>query len=396
VASRRVASIDVFRGLTMVVMIFVNELGEVHGLPWWTYHAHAQQDVMTYVDMVFPFFLFIVGMSMPLAIDRRLRQNPSFAALWLHIALRAAGLIVLGLILANAEKGDPVRMGISTAAWALMGLVGAVLFWMVPGRDPRYRLLFRVLRIAGLLLLLAVFAIFRRATADGSVGWIDGSYPEILGLIGYTYLAVALLYLPTRRRLWAPLAWFVALIAFCAVETSRFPQLPDRVPLYLWPFSSGAWASMTMAGIATSILFLGAHPWQRLRQKMMLASALALALLVAAWLLAPLGISKIRATPTWCLVSVGASVLVFMMLYWICDVRGHTRWAWFAKPAGENTLLTYLLPDFYYYLAAFAGFTYLDTHWKSGAPGVIRTVAFTALMLAASAALTRWRVRLQL
>src|SRR5271154_1551042 len=57
-APSRIASIDIFRGLTMLVMIFVNDLGEVRGLPWWTYHAHAQQDLMTYVDMVFPFFLF--------------------------------------------------------------------------------------------------------------------------------------------------------------------------------------------------------------------------------------------------------------------------------------------------------------------------------------------------
>ena len=88
--ARRVASIDVFRGLTMMVMIFVNELAGVRGLPWWTYHATDQHNAMTYVDMVFPFFLFIVGMSMPLAIERRLAQNPSQPALWRHIALRAA------------------------------------------------------------------------------------------------------------------------------------------------------------------------------------------------------------------------------------------------------------------------------------------------------------------
>ena len=93
--ARRVASIDVFRGLSIMVMIFVNELAGVHGLPWWTYHAHAQQGAITYVDMVFPFFLFIVGMSMPLAIERRLELNPSQRALWRHIALRALGLIVL-------------------------------------------------------------------------------------------------------------------------------------------------------------------------------------------------------------------------------------------------------------------------------------------------------------
>ena len=56
--AHRVLSIDIFRGLTMAAMIFVNALAGVRGLPWWTYHAPAQVDVMTYVDMVFPFFLF--------------------------------------------------------------------------------------------------------------------------------------------------------------------------------------------------------------------------------------------------------------------------------------------------------------------------------------------------
>ena len=100
----RVVSIDIFRGLTLLVMIFVNDLSSVEGLPWWTYHAHASQDAMTYVDMVFPFFLFIVGMSMPLAVAQRLKKNPSIASLWGHVLSRSAGLVVLGLILANAER----------------------------------------------------------------------------------------------------------------------------------------------------------------------------------------------------------------------------------------------------------------------------------------------------
>jgi heparan-alpha-glucosaminide N-acetyltransferase len=76
-AVARVVSIDIFRGLTIAVMIFVNDLAEVHGLPWWTYHAHGNQNAMTYVDMVFPFFLFIVGMSMPLSIEHSLKRDDS-------------------------------------------------------------------------------------------------------------------------------------------------------------------------------------------------------------------------------------------------------------------------------------------------------------------------------
>lgn len=395
-ATSRVASIDIFRGLTMLVMIFVNDVGEVKGLPWWTHHAHAQQDVMTYVDMVFPFFLFIVGMSLPLAIERRLKQNPSYGALWLHVGMRALGLIVLGLILANADKVDPARVGLSGAAWALLGLIGAIFFWLVPSRDARYARLYRAMRIAGLVLLVVIFAIFRRTTESGNTGWIDGSYPEILGLIGYTYFAVALLYIPTRRWLWAPLAWFAALTAFCALLAAHHIRVEGRIPLYVWPFSSGAWASITMAGVVTSTIFLGAHRWRRLREKMLLALAFAVAMLAAAGLLAPLGISKIRATPTWCLASAGASVLAFMLLYWICDVKSRTGWAAFVKPAGENTLLTYLLPDIYGFLTALVGFTYFETNFRAGMPGVVRSVVFTFLILAIASLLTRWRVRLHL
>ncbi len=391
----RIVSIDVFRGLTMMVMIFVNDLSSVRGLPWWTYHAHMQQNVMTYVDMVFPFFLFIVGMSMPIAIAGRLKRNRSYAALWRHILSRSVALIVLGLILANAQKGDPVRMGLSTEAWALLGLAGAILFWTVPSRNTRHAGVFLGLRIVGFLMIVGVFAIFRRTT-HGTAAWIDFSYPEILGLIGFAYFSVALLYVFTRRWMWAPLAWFVALTAFCALNTAHIIRLPRHYLLYYWPFGGGASSSIVMAGVVTSIIFLGKHRWQSLRQKMWLALGFAVATLATAWILAPLGISKMRATPTWCLASVGASVLSFMLLYWICDVKGKNRWAFFAKPAGENTLLTYLLPDVYYFLTTFVGFTYLDRYFQTGASGVIGSILFTFAILAVSAVLTRMRIRLQL
>ena len=217
----RLASIDIFRGLTMVVMIFVNDLASVRGLPWWNYHMKATIDAMTYADMVYPFFLFIVGLSIPLAIRQRMQKNPSLPSLCLHAFIRAARLIVLGLILANAESGDRALMHIDPNAWAILALAGAALFLSVYNGE-RHATLHRWLRISGLVLTVAMFAIFRRTTPDGHVAWIDGSYPEILGLIGYTYLAVAILYIPTRRRLWAPLAWFVALLTLNALCTAKW------------------------------------------------------------------------------------------------------------------------------------------------------------------------------
>ncbi len=245
-------------------------------------------------------------------------------------------------------------------------------------------------------MMVAMYAIFHRITPAGRDGWIDGSYPEILGLIGYTYLSVTALYLITRRWLWAPLAWFIALVALCAVSTLHWINFPNTLPLYFWPFSNGSWACMTMAGVVTSAIFLGDHRWRTAREKMLLATAFAIPVLVAGWLLTPLGISKIRATPTWSLYSVGAAVLCFTLLYWICDVNKRTAWAAIVRPAGSNTLLTYLLPDFYAFLIALTGAVYFETHFAVGWPGVMKSIIFTLCILAVSALLTRCRLRMQL
>src|SRR5579863_1476081 len=180
----RLASVDIFRGLTMLVMIFVNDLESVHGLPWWNYHMKANVDFMTYVDMVYPFFLFAVGVSIPLAFRQRLKKNPSLPALWLHVLIRSFSLVVLGLILSNAEKGDRARMGINPNAWAIVALAGAALFLSVyNGSQNHSKRIHFWLRICGLGLMTAMLAIFRRTTPDGHSAWIDASYPEILGFI---------------------------------------------------------------------------------------------------------------------------------------------------------------------------------------------------------------------
>ena len=396
--SNRIASVDIFRGLTMTLMIFVNELAAVKGLPWWNYHAPAKVDAMTYVDMVFPAFLFILGMTIPIALEHRIRKNPSLPALWLHVILRTIALIVLGLILANAELGTRSLMGIDPMLWTILALIGAVLYWNVYSRSARHKTLFRILRYSGLALMIAMFAIFRRAMPDGHAAWISTSYPEILGLIGYTYFAVSIVYIAARRWRWAPVVWFIAMTALCVISTAKWISFPGHIPLYLWPFGNGAMASIALAGVVTSGIFVDSRNLRSatLRKKVIAAISFGSITLTAGWLLSPLGISKIRATPTWCLYSIGCSVLLFTLLYWVCDVRREVRWAAFTRPAGENTLLTYLLPDLYFFIASAAGFTYFTEHANYGFAGVLRCLIFTALILALAALLTRWKLRLQI
>ena len=73
----RVLSIDVFRGIIIFTMVFVNELAGIADVPQWMKHLPANVDGMTFVDLVFPAFLFIVGMSIPFAIQARTNKGDS-------------------------------------------------------------------------------------------------------------------------------------------------------------------------------------------------------------------------------------------------------------------------------------------------------------------------------
>ena len=394
-ASSRVVSIDIFRGLTMAVMIFVNALSEIRGLPWWTYHAPASADVMTYVDMVFPFFLFAVGLSLPLSVAQRLKRDPSVLSLWVHIGVRVVGLIVLGEILANAGKADAARMRMSGSTWALLALICAALYLNVYGNSERAKSYARILRPIGLAGVILLLFLFRRTTTAGHAAWLDFSYPEILGLIGYSYLAVAILFIPTRRWKWAQFVWFILLVSFCALSAAKLILIPRRLPIYIWPFGNGALCCIVIAGVVTSLIFMRPEGRVAPGKAIPLAVGFAIITLIAGRALTPLGISKIRATPTWSLYCIAASVLLFTLLYWVCDLKQWHRWSVIVRPAGSNTLLTYLLPDLWYFFLSAAGFTYLDTHFTVGWPGVARTLIFTFLMLATAGALTKARIRLQ-
>jgi predicted acyltransferase len=389
----RIVSVDIFRGLTILVMIFVNELAGVGDLPWWTYHLREEINGMTYVDMVFPFFLFIVGISAPLAIRHRISRGDSTIQLWMHIIARSFALIVLGIALANAEKVNAQLTHVSAGAWALLTLTGAILFWAVYPQSDRYKLLFRRMKLAGLLLMVAMFILFRRIDRSGHPAWLDFGYWEILGLIGWTYLGVAVLYIPTRRWRWAPVLWLIALVALNAALLARWISFPNRLPFYCWPWNNGCFCLIAMAGIVVSTIFLSDVFAATFARKAALALGFAAILFAGGWLLTPLGISKIRATPTWGLYSAGAATLCFLLLYWVCDERKHSKWAQPVRPAGSNTLLTYLLPDLFYF--AFGSLAIMEL-WDYGWPGVVKSLVFTGLILCLAAAFTQLKVRMQL
>ena len=99
--TQRLYSIDAFRAITMLLMIFVNDVSSVSRIPSWIGHVSADTDGMGFADTVFPSFLFIVGLSLPHAIGYRLKKQQSFLSIASHIFLRSLALIVMGFFHVN-------------------------------------------------------------------------------------------------------------------------------------------------------------------------------------------------------------------------------------------------------------------------------------------------------
>lgn len=391
--SGRVLSIDIFRGLTILVMVFVNDLAGVKGLPWWTYHIPPGEDGITYVDVVFPAFLFIVGMAIPLAIRKRQSKGDSILKIIYHSIVRALSLVIIGLLIMNGRELAPALSGISYALWNVLMFIGVILLWNVyPEAEGKKRLVFTIMKWLGLVILVILLIIYRREV-DGVSQWLNLRTYSILGLIGWAYLSVVLIYLLVRGSFMWLIISFVALVALNVASRAGYVDFLKGIPDFIWPVGNGSLASITMGGVLLSRIFLDSDVAHSLKNKLAWSLSFGILLLLSGWLLMPFGLAKIGATPSWCLYSSGICALLFLILYWIVDINKHSSWAGFMKPAGSNPLLTYILPDIYY--AAFGLYHFIGLAGE-GWLGVIRALLFSLFILGISAILTRFKVRLQL
>ncbi len=94
--SERLVSLDLFRGATVALMIIVNNQDE--GVAYWPL-KHADWNGWTPTDLVFPFFLFIVGVALPFSFASRLRRGESRGTLLAHVVRRGVILFAIGFLL---------------------------------------------------------------------------------------------------------------------------------------------------------------------------------------------------------------------------------------------------------------------------------------------------------
>lgn len=339
---RRVLAIDCFRGLTILVMIFVNTLQSVKGMPSWLYHTPDDAEGLTLPDLVFPAFLFIVGMAIPFATSQRLAAGDTVWGLARHVLTRTLGLLVLGVFMVNAEEGyDEDEMALSIGSWSLLFYAFALMVWGICRfRNKTLTIALRIIGVAGLVGLAVLF----RGGDEGD----DGLSPQwwgILGLIGWSYLFSSTIFGLTKGRL-LPLSMALALtVIYACLGQIAQSQSSGLLQLLTAQSENAVHTAIALSGVLTALLLFNARADTQ-RQNLRWALLLAIVLFAAGAILQPYwGVSKSDATPSWALYSASLCILVFCFLYWLIDLRCADGWTGFLRPAAANPLLIYILPN---------------------------------------------------
>ncbi|MDO6747401.1 DUF5009 domain-containing protein [Gilvimarinus sp. 1_MG-2023] len=395
-AAKRVLAIDVFRGITILTMVFVNELAGIADIPGWMKHLAADANGMTFVDLVFPAFLFIVGMSIPFACAARLHKGDSLRQLFGHIALRSISLIIIGVFMVNTLSGyDPYTMPIAIHLWTLLMYGAVLLLWcQYPSHWPAAIPI--GLRTLGAALLVTLWYLYQgKANTGMTTQWWG-----ILGLIGWAYLMAGIVYLGALQIDKAH-----AQIAFLTLATLGFLGLylllngtrefeGSALQLLVENNRNNTHTAIVLAGAILATLFYhNALVTHRRRYVMMLILCSGIAAL-AIWPVSP--ISKIWATPTWALFSIFFCTLIFTVTHYIVEVKKHTRWCQFFAPAAANPLLVYILPFILLAAVELAGINYRPAIFDSGPAGIFWSAFFALVIMWIAAIMSKMGVKLKL
>ncbi|HKR75272.1 MAG TPA: heparan-alpha-glucosaminide N-acetyltransferase domain-containing protein [Rhodanobacter sp.] len=294
-SSRRLASLDAMRGLTVAGMLLVNDPGSWDHVYWPL--EHAAWNGCTPTDLVFPFFLFVMGVSVALAILPRLEQGVAPGALRNAALWRALRILALGLA------------------------INALAAWWLPGRDMRW--------------------------------------PGVLQRIAVCFAVVAAFAIYTPRRAWwiaivTLLAGYAALL-FAGGTLAKWDNIVDHVDgavfgHHVWELNSVTGQVhdpegllSTLPAIVSGLLGLCAGVWLRAGKLRLLFVAGVIAVVLGALWSPWLPFNKNLWTPSFVLWTGGWATLALLACHWLIDMRG---WPAPGRRFGVNAIAAYAGSEF--------------------------------------------------
>lgn len=400
----RIVSIDALRGLVMFTMIFVNDLAGApkNVVPAWMRHFHGRSG-MTFVDLVFPAFLFIVGMSIPFALGGRLRAGEPARTTFLHVAVRTIALLAIGILMVNDESPGPDMCGLSPTLWALLMFFSAIFaFCSISRPGRRWQIATGVLRGLGIAGMIALAFMFRGEHGERIINLapfsIHTSWYGILGLIGWAYFVGSIVFLVFRANSLALLGCVVLLLglypadkagAFDGLWLSRHIGIGEML---------GAHPSITVAGILLASMLIPPGKLklpERVRFTVLYVLGFAAAAVEFTGLY---GINKNAATPSWCLWACAVTATIWLIFHFLSDLGPVFPVAKLFAIAGQNVLLAYLISEMFDSVSNILHVDDLYTHVAEHglASAIARAAIAAAAILLMTAGLNRIGFRLKL
>ena len=367
---KRIGSIDSFRGLTMFLMIWVNDFGSLNNIPKWLQHALNNEDYLGFSDLIFPWFLFAMGLSIPFSIKNRLNKNESNFQIIRHITFRSIALITMGLFHMNMEMFNHEESIIQKPIFVILATVSFFMIWIDYSRyklkGGLYKKLFPIVGMMILLILLFIY-----------VGKDYNNYPirfgihwwGILGLIGWVYLIVAFGYLIFKGSMYYLIIAFILSFGINVMKTGIFSSIP-AIGLQ----------SFTYGGVIVSLVLM-----KDKRSSKIVSLKIILLLGIVSFILGIIFhkffiISKISGTPTWVLLSLSSAFLFYAFIFWLVDICGHIGWYKTINVAGSATLTCYLVPYFYYNFLYIFEFQY-PVFFVTGYFGLLKSIAYSFIII---------------
>jgi predicted acyltransferase len=391
----RISSIDIMRGITLFLMLFVNDL-YMPVAPEWLGHRPADFDGMGLADWVFPGFLFLVGMAIPFSLSKRYSSGQSSFDLSKHILKRTLSLIIIGILMLNTDRENSELTGFSRNLWAILMYLSVFLIWNnYPDKEKKF---FTVagLRLIGLAILVFLVFKFRSGQLENNGSLITGWW-GILGLIGWGYLVSAFTYISFRDSILKTAVITIFFLLLNILSGLNLLGFLDFVKPVLGVIIDGNVPLMVLTGLLAGLIIkkLTMNEFKRIIQVFIILGIFYMftGFVLRKWFI----ISKIQGTPSWAMICCGISMLVFILIYWIADIKSRVRWASFFRPAGENSLTTYLSPDILYYLIWSTGIPIL-IYKQSADPLVVTagSAVWAFLMVGLTALLVRLNIRLKI
>jgi predicted acyltransferase len=302
----RLMSLDAFRGLTMAGMVIVNNPGD-----WGNVYApllHAKWNGCTPTDLIFPFFLFIVGVSITLS--RGTMGDP-----WM-IVKRAVVIFGLGMLLTLYPRWDfsVVRIPGVLQRIAVCYLAAAFLFrWTAPshGSDDERRLAHgRTLLVWAAALTLGYWGVMMLVPAPGGVA---GDLTPDGNLGAYLDRTIFGAHLWSQSKTWDPEG---LLSTVPAIATTLIGGMAG---LWLGSRASGARKAMGLLGAGIIGIGIG------------LAWSVVFPLNKALW------------TSSYVWFTAGAAAVFLAFCYALIDLRGWKAWSWPFVILGRNAIALFVL-----------------------------------------------------